>query len=189
VIVDLFGPSGSGKSYLASRLAAQHDLPLVRVRFGQKYFFALLFASHYPRLVARLLRLWQDQTRDNRVLRGEKLLKLISFLAKEQKARWLGGGVIDEGIFQYFLILHEGKISPPEIEDCLALLPADGYRICIVETDLATRFTRMQARGKVSRWELGEAYTKHWQDILETNAAALKPILMARYACEIQRND
>jgi hypothetical protein len=189
VIVELFGPSGTGKSYLASRLATERKLPLVRVSFGQKHLLAALFALRNPRLVFRLVRLWQRKTRTMRTLRGKKLYRLISFLAKEQKARWLGGGVIDEGLFQFFLILHEEKIVPAEIENCLAPVPRQDYLICIIESDRETRMRRMRRRGKISRAGQGEAYLAHWQDTLEINAVELKAILQDRYACVVQRND
>jgi hypothetical protein len=189
VIVELFGPSGSGKSYLASRLAVEYEISLVRVSFGQKHLLALLFALGHPRLSFRLLSLWHRRTRETRTLRRKKLYRLVSFLAKEQKARLMGGGVVDEGIFQFFLILHEEKISPPEIAHCLAPLARADYLVCIVESGPATRLARMQARGEVSRWELGDDYVKRWQQTLETNAAELKAILSADFRCLVRRND
>jgi dephospho-CoA kinase len=189
VIVEFFGPSGSGKSHLVPGLAAEHRLPVIRVGFGQTHALALLFALTHPRLTWRLLRLWNRKTREDSTLRGKKLYRLISFLAKEQKARLLRGGVIDEGLLQYFLILHERRIVPAEIEECLTLLPASGYLVCIVESDRETRVRRMQARGKVSRGALGEDYQKRWQDTLEENAAALSALLKARFTCRVMRND
>jgi hypothetical protein len=189
VIVELFGPSGSGKSYLAMGIAAEHRLPVIKVRFGQKHVLALLFALGHPRLTARLVRLWHRKTREDPILRGKKFYRLVSFLAKEQMARLRRGGVIDEGIFQFFLILHERKVSAPEIEDCLALLRTDDYLVYIIESDRQTRLRRMQQRKKISRGGLGEAYQKRWQDTLETNAVDLKALLAARFRCIVRRND
>lgn len=189
MIVELFGPSGSGKSTIAARLAAEQNLKIVRVGFGQKYPLALLFALTHPKVAARLFQLWNAKTRANNILRGKKFFRLISFLSKEQKARLSGGGVIDEGLFQFFLILHEDAIVPSEVEHCLEPLPRDGYRICIVESDPTTRFKRSEGRGKVSRHEFGEDYVKRWQDVLDTNATAMKVILTAMFAIQIIRND
>jgi hypothetical protein len=189
VIVELFGPSGSGKSYVAARLAAEHNLKPVRVRFGQKYLFATAFAFRHREFARRIFAMWNAETRKNPVLRGNKLYRLISFMAKEQKARRMGGGVIDEGIIQYFLILYEGDAPVEDVRDCLALLERPDYFVCIVESDVATRFRRMRERGKVSRWELGEDYTRRWQDVLQSNAERLKPVLMSLFRCEIVRND
>jgi len=189
VIVELFGPSGSGKSYLVPGLAAQHHVPVIDVAFGQKHFLAALFALRRPRLTYRLVRLWHLKTRDDRTLRRKKLYRLISFLSKEQKARLRRGGVIDEGLFQFFLILHEQKVSPAEIEECLALLRSEDYLVCIVESGRETRLRRMRERNKISRGGLGEAYQKRWQDTLETNAAELKTLLTSRFTCTVQRND
>jgi hypothetical protein len=189
VIVELFGPSGSGKSYLVPGLAAEHRLPVIRVGFGQKNILALLFALGHPRLTWRLVRLWHSATREDRTLRGKKFYRLISFLSKEQKARLLRGGVIDEGLLQYFLILHERPVSAPRIEACLALLRPADYLVCIVESSRETRLRRMTERGKVSRGVLGADYQERWQDTLETNAAALSALLTARFTCIVKRND
>lgn len=189
MIVELFGPSGSGKSFFAARLAAEHNLKQVRVRFGQKYFYATRFALTHRAFARRIFAMWNEETRRNPVLRGNKLYRLISFMAKEQKARAMGGGVIDEGIIQYSLILYEGDAPVNAVRDCLALLERPDYFVCIIESDVATRFRRMKERGKVSRWELGEDYTRRWQDVLQANAERLKPILTSLFRCEIVRND
>jgi hypothetical protein len=189
VIVELFGPSGSGKSYFAARLAAEHNVKPVRVHFGQKYLFAASFVLQHREFARRIFAMWNAETRKNPILRGNKLYRLISFMAKEQKARRMGGGVIDEGIVQYFLILYEGEAPVDEVRDCLALLERTDYFVCIVESDVTTRFRRMRERGKISRWELGEDYTRRWQDVLQSNAERLKPVLTSLFRCEIVRND
>jgi hypothetical protein len=189
VIVELFGPSGSGKSFVAASLAAEHHVKPVRLRFGQKYFFAARFALSHRKFARRIFAMWNAETQRTPVLRGNKLYRLISFMAKEQKARAMGGGVIDEGIIQYFLILYEGEAPVDEVRNCLALLEPPDYLICIVESDVATRFRRMEERGKVSRWELGDDYTRRWQQVLQANAERLKPVLTSLFRCEIIRND
>jgi cytidylate kinase len=189
VIVELFGPSGSGKSYHVKRLAAEHNTKRIRVRFGQKYLLAAIFALLNPGFVRRVFAMWNAETRRTPTLRGNKLYRLISFMAKEQKARIRGGGIIDEGIIQYFLILYEDATPIAEVEECLALLRRPDYLVCIVESDVATRFRRMEERGKVSRWELGDAYVRHWQDVLQSNVTGLKPVLQSLFACEIVHNE
>jgi hypothetical protein len=54
---------------------------------------------------------------------------------------------------------------------------------------VATRFRRMEERGKVSRWELGDDYVRHWQDALQSNMERLTPVLSSLFRCEIVRND
>jgi hypothetical protein len=189
VIVELFGPSGSGKSYFVARVAAEHRVRPIRVHFGQKYLFALIFVLRHRQFARRIFAMWNSETRKTPVLRGNKLYRLISFMAKEQKARMKGGGVIDEGIIQYFLILYEDTAPVAQVYDCLALLRRPDYFVCIIESDVATRFRRMEERGKVSRWELGDAYVRRWQDVLQSNAELLKPVLTSLFRCETVRND
>jgi len=184
----MFGPAGSGKSFHAARLAAEYQVRRIRVGFGRKYLFAIWFALTHRDFARHIFHIWNAETRKNPVLRGNKLYRLISFMAKEQKARCQRGGVIDEGIIQYFLILYEGEAPAAEVRDCLALLQRPDYLVCIVESDVATRFHRMQERGKVSRWELGDAYVRRWQDVLQSNTQRLKPVLTSLFRCEIVRN-
>jgi hypothetical protein len=185
----MFGPSGSGKSHFVRRLAAEHNVKRIRVRFGQKYLLAILFALLHRAFAKQAFAMWNAETRRSPVLRGNKLYRLISFMAKEQKARLYRGGVIDEGLIQYFLILFEREVPVAEVRDCLALLQRADYLICIVESDVATRFRRMEERGKVSRWELGDAYVRRWQDVLQSNMERLTPVLTSLFRCEIVRND
>jgi hypothetical protein len=189
VIVELFGPSGSGKSYFTKRLAAEHRVKRIRLRFGQKYLLAIIFVLRHRAFARRIFALWNSETRKTPVLRGNKLYRLISFMAKEQKARLYRGGVIDEGLIQYFLILFEGEAPVAEVRDCLALLQRPDYLVCIVQSDVAIRFERMKKRGKVSRWELGDAYVHRWQDVLQSNMERLTPVLTSLFRCEIVRND
>jgi hypothetical protein len=185
----MFGPSGAGKSFLIKNLVTEHNVRRIRVRFGQKYILAGLFALLHREFAKRVFKLWNAETRKNPVLRSEKLFRLISFMSKEQKARLYRGGVIDEGIIQYFLILFEGEAPVAQVRDCLALLQRPDYRICIVQSDIATRFERMKRRGKVSRWELGDDYVRRWQDVLQTNMGLLTPVLTSLFHCDIVRND
>ncbi|GEM_PF-6782513 len=189
MIVDLFGPPGSGKSFLAPRLAAEHNVPTVRLRFGQKYALALMFFATQRPLARALLRLWDLHTRAYPLRRRKKLKRLISFVAKEQKARLRGGGVVDEGIFQYLLVLHEAPVVPAQIDAVLRHLDPGDYLVCIVETRRETRVKRMIDRGSVSRGELGEAYQDKWQSVLAANAGLLAGMFQGRFRCQIVKND
>jgi dephospho-CoA kinase len=188
VIVELAGLPGSGKSFLAPKIAAEHGVSIVRVgRLGQRRLYALLFGLLHPRLVLRLLATCRAQSRG--ALRRMKTHRLVSALAKEQKARMIGGGLIDEGIFQILLTLYETPAEPARIEEMLSLLPKAAYRVCFVEAAEETRQSRMQARGKTPRSELGPAHQEPWQRTLAANLATLKSAVIARFDGVTVRND
>jgi dephospho-CoA kinase len=188
VIVELVGLPGSGKSFLAPKIAAEHGVSIVRVgRLGQRPLCALLFGLLHPRLTLRLLSVCREQSQG--ALRRMKIHRLVSALAKEQKARILGGGLIDEGIFQILLTLYESFAEPATIEEMLSMLPKAAYRVCFVEADDERRRRRMQARGKVPRVELGPAHQMQWQKTLAANLATLKSAVIARFDGVTVRND
>ena len=189
MIVDMFGPPGSGKSFLAPQLAAEHKVPQIRLRFGQKYALALMFFVTQRPLAMALFRQWDSHTREFPLRRRIKLRRLISFVAKEQKARLKGGGVVDEGIFQYLLVLHEAPVVPAQINAILRHMDPADHLVCIVETRRETRIQRMIDRGKVSRGELGEDYQRKWQAVLAANADALAALFRKRFRCQTVKND
>lgn len=163
-------------------------MSIVRVgRLGQRPLYALLFGLLHPSLALRLFAICRAQSQG--ALRRMKIHRLVSALAKEQKARTVGGGLIDEGLFQVLLTLYETPAEPATIEEMLSLLPKAAYRVCFVEADDETRRSRMQARGKIPRGELGPAHQAQWQRTLAVNLATLKSAVIARFDGVTVRND
>lgn len=188
MIVELVGLPGSGKSFLAPRIAAEHGVPIVRVgRLGQRPLYALLFAFSHPRLAFQLLAISHEQSQG--ALRQIKRHRLVSALAKELKVRILGGGLIDEGLFQILLTLYEAPAEPARTEELLSMLPKADYRVYFVEAPEEMRQRRVRERGKTPRGELGPAYEAKWGRTLTANLATLKSLAPRRFDCVNVRND
>jgi dephospho-CoA kinase len=184
MIVELVGAPGAGKSYLAPILAARCGVPVIKIgRLGQRHFYFALFAMKNWRLTRSALREFRRQERAWPELRTElKGRRFRSMGAKSAKARLIGGGLIDEGIFQGLLKIFEDAATPAEIAHWLSLIGTPPDRVFIVDAPRDERLARQHARGNVPRRDLG---WEHWHASFEANIETLKPILLARYNGEV----
>jgi dephospho-CoA kinase len=187
MIVELVGAPGAGKSTLAPALAARCNVPIIRIgRLGQRHFYFALFAMRNWQLTRAVFAEFRRQERAHPELRTEvKARRYRSMGAKLAKARLIGGGLVDEGIFQGILKIFEEPATPEELEHWLSLIRTPPDRVYIVEAPQAQRLERQRARGNVPRADLG---WEKWHAAFEANLAMLKPILLARYNAEICEN-
>jgi dephospho-CoA kinase len=189
VIVELVGLPGSGKTYLAPRLAEQHGIRIIRVgRLGQRHLYAWLFALLNPKLTRALRALCREQSTGNARLLRMNLHRLTSALAKLQRARVMRRGLIDEGILQVVLAAYERPAADAELQAILAQISSEDLCIRFVTADTDTRFRRMHARNKVPRAELGPGYQARWDAVQTQNAALLLRVVRERFACEVIDN-
>lgn len=190
MIVELVGPPGAGKTYLAPTLAARCGTRVIKIgRLGQRYFYFTLYALGHRELVREVHREIRRQERNHPELRAvKKWRRFMSMGAKVAKARLLGGGLIDEGVFQAVLKMFEDKAAPEEFERYLRLIRRPPDQVYFVETPGTLRYERMEARKDFPRRYLGEENWNHWHESFVANAETLKPILLARYNAEICKN-
>jgi len=190
VIVELVGAPGAGKTYLAPILAERCGVPVVRIgRLGQRHFYFALYALGHWRLTREVHREFRRQLREHPEIAGvRKWRRFMSTGAKIAKARLLGHGLIDEGIFQGILKIFEDPATDEQLEHYLRLIGTPPDRVYIVDASDAQRHARMQARNNFPRRELGEANWRHWHKSFTANVAALTPILLERYRGEIVEN-
>jgi len=190
VIVELVGAPGAGKTYLAPILAARCGVPVIKIgRLGQRHFYFALYALTHSRLTREVHREFRRQEREHPELRGVfKWRRFMSMGAKLAKARLLGGGLIDEGIFQGVLKIFEDPATPEQLEHYLRLIGTPPDRVYIIDVPDAQRTARMQARNNFPRRDLGEENWQHWHKSFAANVATLTPILLARYRGEICEN-
>ncbi len=187
MIVELVGAPGAGKSYLAPAIAARCEVPIIRIgRMGQRHFYFAIFALRNRRLTRAIFAEFRRQERGCPELRSElKARRYRSMGAKLAKAWLLGGGLVDEGVFQGILKIFEDVATPAELEHWLSLIGTPPDRVFIIEAPQAERLERQCARGNVPRQDLG---WEKWHAAFEANLAALKPILLARYNAEVCEN-
>jgi hypothetical protein len=190
MIVELVGAPGAGKTHLAPILAARCGVPVITVgRLGQRHFYFALFAMRNWRLTREIFREFRRQERAHPELRAEvKGRRFRSMGAKLAKARLIGGGLVDEGLFQGVLKIFEDPATPEQLEYWLSLIETPPDRVFIVDAPEDQRVARMHARGNVPRLYLGEDNWHHWHAAFTTNFEALKPILLARYHGELVEN-
>lgn len=184
MILELVGLPGGGKSFLAPRIAANNGLQIVRVgRLGQRHVYRALFVLSHPRLYRALRRLCGEQAGDNDVVNRMNVRRLGSAVAKTHKARLLGDGLIDEGLFQFLLSVYETPPSVSELAAIIERIPEAGLRILFVQADGAIRDRRMQERNKIPRAELGASYVQRWLRAQENTLASLHAACCLRFTC------
>jgi hypothetical protein len=187
MIVELVGAPGAGKTHLAPILAARCGVPVIRVgRLGQRHFYFALFALRNWRLTREAFREFRRQERAHPELRSEvKGRRFRSMGAKLAKARLIGGGLVDEGLFQGVLKIFEDPATPDELERWLSLIETPPDRVFIIDAPREERLARQRIRGNVPRENLG---WEKWNAAFEANFEALMPVLIARYHGEIVEN-
>jgi dephospho-CoA kinase len=191
VIVDLVGAPGAGKSHLAPQLAKQYNIPIITVgRLGQRNFYFTLFALANRQLVTEVRREFRRQVAANPELgKARKWRRFMSMGAKLGKARLMGGGLIDEGLFQGILKIFEKPATAAEIERYTQMIGTKPDRVIIVEAGDALRYDRMEQRKDFPRPYLSAETWQHWHDAFTANVATLKPILIERFGAVVVHND
>jgi hypothetical protein len=187
MIVELVGAPGAGKSFLAPQIAARHNIPIIKIgRLGQRHIYFALFAARNWKLTTAAFREFRRQEAAWPELRTEvKARRFRSMGAKMAKAQLLGGGLIDEGVFQGILKIFEDTVTPEELDRWLSLIGTPPDRVYIVDAPENQRLARQRARKNVPREKLG---WEKWHNAFVANLEMLKPILVARYNGEIVTN-
>jgi hypothetical protein len=190
MIVELVGAPGAGKTHLAPLIAARCGVPVIKVgRLGQRHFYFALYAITHWRLTREIFREFRRQEREHPHLRSvRKWRRFTSMGAKTAKARLIGGGLVDEGLFQGLLKIFEDPATPDQLDYYLRLIGTPPDRVYFIEAGDSERYERMQARNYFPRRDLGEDNWQHWHKSFTANVAMIKPILLQRYRAEIIEN-
>jgi dephospho-CoA kinase len=190
VIVELVGAPGAGKTHLAPALAARCGVRVIKIgRFGQRYFYFALYALANRNFVRTIRREIRRQEREQPQLRAvRKWRRFTSMGAKTAKARLIGGGLIDEGVFQAVVKMFEKEATAEDLNRYLDLIRQIPDRVYVVEASDAQRHGRMDARKNFPRADLSGDDWQRWHKAFAANIETLKPILVARYKGEIYRN-
>lgn len=190
MIVELVGAPGAGKTHLAPDLAARCNVRTVRFgRLGQRYFYFALYAFANRDLVRTVYRDIRQQEREMPSLRAvRKWRRFMSMGAKTAKARLLGGGLIDEGVFQAIVKMFEKEATAEDLNRYLKLIRQLPDRVYVIEASDTERQNRMEARKNIPRPDLSGRDWQRWHRSFTANVETLKPILLERFNGEICRN-
>ena len=181
MIVELFGPSGAGKTALAEALSARLGGRVVTLstsaeRYGYLFLFFLLNPVRAVGLVSKTIR---SRTTPPSLFR-HKLFLLSHVLARVSKAQ-MGGervAVLDEGLAQYLLTVSERLLSLGEAESYFRRYVTSDV-VVVVLADEEVRAERMKRRGRIPRGHL-PVNQKEWQALMEQNARSASRALSSR---------
>jgi hypothetical protein len=175
MIIETFGLAAAGKSTYARRFAAENNLPLVDVPSrAETYFYFLLFRLLNGRLSSALSTRCRQQIEPNERMRRRKRILYWKAGAREQKARILGGGLIDEGLLNFLLTLYETEIPAEDLELFGRLMGRKGRELHIVEADQDARSARIAERTQFARRDVGPEYFETWSRVTLKNYEKLR---------------
>src|SRR3989344_3380474 len=118
---EFFGLPSVGKTTLASALAKAELGPIITVNYQlERLLYPFLFLLTHPIVFFRFYFLSLKESGDNRKLFKHKRHLFLLALAKETKATWSLGGIIDDGLYQFLLSVYEKKITQTEAEKILS---------------------------------------------------------------------
>jgi len=190
MIIEIFGLPGSGKSHFAEKISKERAVPVIHIRGRiEKYALALLFAFAHPITFLFFLRILIAENKSHLALLHHKIRNLyFSVIAREEKAQLSGsGGIIDEGLVHFVLVLYEREISAQELEATLRHIPQKRH-IYIVESGADIRNARMKKRKRVPREGFGLEYRSRWFPVFEHNYQRVKTLVQRTHSYTFLEN-
>ncbi len=195
MIIEFFGLSGAGKTYLRKKISRENNYKVILIRGRlEKYLFVGLFFIFHPRISSFLLYKLLIENHNNKYLLIYKIKFLFfEMIAREQKAMFRSkikkdNLIIDEGVLQFIIAIYERKINDKDLESFGKLL-SDKYIIYIISADKKIRTSRLEARGKYPRGKFGTDYINKWLEISDYNGGIISNYIKENYRYKLINNN
>jgi hypothetical protein len=184
MIIELYGFSGSGKTYASSRIAKERGVELVEVsRFGMLYVYFVAFVLLHPVIFWRFFAIFVKENFPLGLrLFLHKLRLLIVMFAKEQKARFAGGGLVDEGIFMFLQTVFERPMEEADLRKLDFILSSADYQVYVFNRPYELCEKRIVERGRRPRQAFGEAYVEKWWPTFQRNHGVIDEFIRENYS-------
>jgi thymidylate kinase len=187
MIIEFFGPLGSGKSCLARKLVEDKQYKLCDTKNNlEKYLFSTIYFLLNPFKTISLIKKCLGRSF---VLR--KLALLNYTMAKYQKARLnrKGKSVMEEGFLQSIFSIIDYPSNKKEIMSYLKNIPLPKL-IIYIDVSEKIRQKRARQRGYDNPEKMfGKKYSEKWIESMEKNDLILKDLLKKFPEIIIIKND
>ncbi len=186
MIIELYGLTGSGKTYLSKKLEESGFFCIKFDSKVSKYLTSLSFIFSHPILSAFLLsKINRFSNRSTKLLPIKKRLKLLlvrsilllATMSSYKKAlRYRGAVILDEGFFQIIHSIFEDEIEEEIIKNLIDKIPKPEILV-IVDSTKKSREERFNQKGYPRRDEFGSKYFFDWYKVMESNDLKIRKIL------------
>lgn len=184
---ELIGLTGSGKSYLAEKIADERGCIFLRTQ-GRwwRYVFSLLFILRHPLLARTIISCTARNTRGKSKLLKHKLLYiLLNAFAKEFIARNSRRDVlIDDGLLQYLPSMYEDYMDRKTFLSDIDLGFFSDRNVIHISVSTDVRIQRMKSRGRFLRHQLPEPERSQYAKIFEHNFSVMYDEIVERFSIE-----
>ncbi len=178
MIIELFGPVGSGKTTIAKQLRDNENFVVVKIdNKAELIWYGLKFYWRYPALGARMI-VWFARSCQVKSCCRIAVSILLYRPAVYMKAKKIRKAVIDEGLRQNILSIFNREVAENEMEKYLQFLPPVDLLVgvAVAEAELEARLERRQKSFR--RVWLSEDERKRWDITVRKNFAVMKNCLV-----------
>ena len=186
MIVELYGLTGSGKTYLSNKLKERgFSLSKFDSKFS-KYLNSVFFIFLHPVLSFSL---WHNLSRfpnnSTNLLPLRKRLKLnltrnillLATMAQYMESRSHRDAVVlDEGFFQIIHTVFERKVKDYKLKRLMELIPKPEILI-LVNSTKESRERRFAQGGYPRKDEFGSKYFDEWYEVMKLNDLKIRKVL------------
>lgn len=169
MIIEFCGLSGAGKSTIARKLAAEHNIPVIKIETKRELFWynAQFLLKHPLKFIARLIYVFGNSI-SFKMLYYKFMNSFLQTQAKFQKALKYPVCIIDQGYLQNIGTIFEKKINDGQLAKYLKyLLYPD--KLIFFTADKSVLDNRLKDRGYFTRQFLDEKYLMAWKEIVYHN--------------------
>ena len=189
MIIELYGLTRSGKTYLAKKLNKKgFELASYNSKF-LKYANSFIFFVRNPIISSDLIhRLNKFSNSSVSLMNLRKRIKLriirnillLATMASYNKAQSSNEDIIlDEGFFQIIHTIYEEKSSKERINEIMNIIPKPDLLV-IINSPKKIRMKRLMDKGYPRKDEFGEKYFKEWHLTMKHNDLLINKILVEK---------
>jgi len=169
MIIEFCGLFGAGKSTIARTLAADYNIPVLKIETKSELFWynAQFLLKHPLKFTVRLIYVFKNSI-NFKMLYYKLMNSFLQTQAKFQKAIKYPICIIDQGYVQNIGTIFEKKINEEQMLRYLKYLIYPD-KLIFFTADRSVLDNRLKNRGYFTRQFLDEIYLTSWKDVVYHN--------------------